>query len=420
MFTTADMKHRYFRVLHPTLPLLGNNVGNIRTMLRPVLDMRNGFFVALSMIVGRLSRTPLHPDTPVGAKATAALSTLFNTNAVNQMNDDTAAKLLPYLQAYIMIVAALDMNRLSSNQYPGLPSRDLWFDMAKNLAQRLKLHQDRVTALDIISVQRRRAYRTLIILDRFHAVSTATTSSFDDYATLTWPRDPVALGEQFIHISRLSGLLVGVLPLVLHPTPFLGTSDNIPVMVATRLLTATLSTYEETAAPLLAQYPLLKATYLYTKIYTARALANIPMPERFDLMDLTSELCRHLNSDQYMRNPLTHHFVALAGRTAVDLTMELAGYPALKAKAQAAIAELCHAINDRGIMGPDNEHGWKSILYQKLQGTLDRLEADPAQGANLQHMTIIAQIINSGEGKAATRVEDWAEALQEGYVVGWE
>jgi len=407
-------------VVHPVIPLLANTVDELRAMIRLVPGIHEGFYVALSMIVGRLSATSPHPHTPTPgtSKFKVSLNTLINSSLLHPTTDAAgdAAKLLVYLQAYIMVVMAMDMDG-ALYQHDDVHQRVFWFGLATNMVQRLKLHQTQeqdTNPNDMLAVQKRRAYLAIVVVDCFEAAGIATPLHFQNHDTQLLLSDMAVVGEPFYYLVSISRVLSHLLPLATRTKPVFGAAEDLYPGLLHNSLAGEFRLVYETLNPHLGKYPVVHAGYLHLQIFIGRVLGLLKKPS--DFLSPSRALCHLLDSNQYIRNPWTHHFVALAGHT----LMEVAEYPQFKGEAQAAMSELCHAIKDHSIMATYNTHGWKPVLYKALKANLEALEADPVTGANLQHL---AEAAAGGEGvwegAEGEKVTDWSKAVHQGYLTAF-
>jgi len=373
------------------------------------------------MVMSRLSTTPQHPDTPAleGTEALAALRALVSPRRLAAFTDDVAdaGKLLVYLQAYVLVVMALDMDGPHAPEEDDFLERDMWFASAFRMTQRLRLHhtQDQATdPTDLVAVLKRRAYLTIVVVDWLHAASTANPQRFQDNLTKVLPSDVAVVGESFYNLTRLSRAMSHLMLVALLPTPIIGDPESSLSSIITCALTGELQAINnDTMQPILANYPVVRALYLHARIFLGRLLLSRHSVADSDFLSPARALCHLLDSNEYTRNPLTHHFVALAGQT----QMELAGFLRSNAVVHGALGELVHAIDVRNILATDNAAGWKPELSKALKAKLGALQADPANRANLQHLAEAAAG-GSAEGGAAwgVMVLDWSKVLREGYL----
>ena len=106
------------------------------------------------------------------------------------------------------MVIALDTCGPPSRQPPNLPERAVWFGRALVAAQHLKLPDNEVVntisgmSIDTVHAQNRRAWWTLVVVDRWHAVGTATAPQISEFNTNFAEDDRQLLGEQLWDLAR--------------------------------------------------------------------------------------------------------------------------------------------------------------------------------------------------------------------------
>ena len=401
------MESRYFRVVHPELPLLADTVDELRGMLRLLPGIRQGFYVAMSMIVGRLSTNALHHTTPRPASSEflASLATLIDLNpdTVNADDIPDVARSLVHLQAYIMIIMAIDMDGASYSP-DQVHRRSFWIGLATVLVERLELHrtQDQEKMRnDNLGTQKRRVYVAIVVADWFDAAGKGGPTHFQDHNTQLFLSDQAILGKTFYSLASLSRILSHVIPLISLtslPQQELTAAEGVLRSTLTMSLSNELHTLHEGILPHFEKHPVLHAAYLHVKIFMLRVLA--PFMDCRNLMSPTRDLCKLLNSNGYMRNGWTHQFVALAGHTAMDLCK----YSEVNGEAAEALKELCNAIAVRNIMAANDKPVLRSALHKAFTAKLEAVEGVEARPQYVR-----------GE-----KLDDLSELLRKGYVKVFE
>ena len=115
---------------------------------------------------------------------------------------------LVYLQTSVLMVIAIDTSGPPRCQPPNLPERALWFGRAWTAAQYLKLPANEVVntipggGIDTVHAQNRRAWWTLVVVEKWHAVGTATYSQIPDGCANLADDDRQLLGDQLFDLAR--------------------------------------------------------------------------------------------------------------------------------------------------------------------------------------------------------------------------
>lgn len=390
-------------LLHPVIPLLGNDAYEILAPvhLTPDQGIRDGFFVALAMVMSCLSATPQHPDTPAwkGPEAVAALNILLGARRqISSMGDNHTSMII--LQAHLMVVMALDMVSANPDTADELHQRNTWFTAAFLMAERLRLqytHFQDTNPMDLVAVLKRRAYLTIVVLDSFHSAGTARPLRFQEPVSGLLPSDLALVGESLFHLARLSRALSHVTTAVVLPKPVSTEAERNFVRLVMEVLVFEFDGLNNsTMQPILAKYPVVRAAFLHLQIFLYRLYFSYHPSTAVNFPVATFDLCRLLDSDEYPRNPLTQHFVTLASHTQMEL------YPIYTdtAVVETGLKELVHALDTRNILPTDNGKGWKPELSKALKAKLRAMEADSASGKKV--------------GKAPWVY--WGKVVHEGYL----
>ena len=121
----------------------------------------------------------------------------------------TYYNLITSLQTAIMMIVSIDIAGPASLQAPG-PQRGAWFGHANAIAQTLKLYTLRMspenTDKDTPEAISRRAWWTLVVIDRWHSASTATPQQIPDTVAVFDMADEVVLARPFYQLARKHNL----------------------------------------------------------------------------------------------------------------------------------------------------------------------------------------------------------------------
>ena len=115
---------------------------------------------------------------------------------------------LIYLQTMILIALEADNHGPATKRAQPGPPRALWLGAAVGLSYSMKLHinppRGRFAPGDMDSDENlgRRNWCTLVILDRWHAVSTSSPLLIPDTSVVLLPEDQSLLGDSTFHLIR--------------------------------------------------------------------------------------------------------------------------------------------------------------------------------------------------------------------------
>lgn len=119
--------------------------------------------------------------------------------------EPTYYNLITSLQTAIMMIISIDIAGPASLHAPG-PQRGAWFGHANSIAQSLKLYTLKMTTenldKDTPEAVSRRAWWTLIVIDRWHSAGTATPQQIPDTVAILDMTDELALARPFYHLAR--------------------------------------------------------------------------------------------------------------------------------------------------------------------------------------------------------------------------
>lgn len=207
IFTVLTRGPRYYRIIHPTYPLLPNSTSRLRSRLLdcPVV-LRSAFLEALYAAVRSSPASTLGQtrDTQ-GARKASELITNFQFQT---LASQTKSINLIYLQTMILMVLEAD-NHATRRGQSG-PPRAVWLGAAVGLSYTLKLHinpsRSRYALSDLDADENlgRRNWWILVILDRWHAVSTSSPLLIPDSSVIIMPEDQSLLGDSVFHLLRES------------------------------------------------------------------------------------------------------------------------------------------------------------------------------------------------------------------------
>lgn len=116
---------------------------------------------------------------------------------------------LVYLQAMILLTIEAENTTAASRGNSG-SSRSMWLGAAVGLAYSMKLHihkqSDKLSENDPDSEEKlaRRVWWSLVIMDRWHASSTASPVLVPDSSVVLYPEDQVLLGDAIYSLASKS------------------------------------------------------------------------------------------------------------------------------------------------------------------------------------------------------------------------
>ncbi len=203
----AHDEYRYYRLVHPTYPILPNSTSRLRSRLLdcpPVL--RGAFLEALYAAVRSSPASTLRP--PRDFQGVRKASELMTGSQFDASTGRTKATNLIYLQTMILLALEADNHGPAKQRGQSGPPRAVWLGAAVGLSYFMKLHtnppRNRVTLGDLDSDENlgRRNWCVLVILDRWQAVSTTSPLLIPDTSVVLVPEDQSLLGDSVFHLAR--------------------------------------------------------------------------------------------------------------------------------------------------------------------------------------------------------------------------
>ena len=198
---------RYYELIHPTFPLLPHAKSNLRSRLSEApASIRDAFLEALYSTVrsSPASRARTSPDTGARRASDLIVSSQFeNPNARSYGTN------LIYLQTLILMGLESDNHGPATIRGVSGPPRAAWLGAAVGLVYNMKLHSNRLSREklqggdpDADEKLARRAWWILVVLDRWHAISTSSPLFIPDSSVALLQEDQNVLGTAPYHIAR--------------------------------------------------------------------------------------------------------------------------------------------------------------------------------------------------------------------------
>lgn len=207
-----SLSRRYYELVHPTFPLLPHSKDRLHQRLASASPpIREAFLETLYASVRSNPSSNLRGSSPLASTKKACelmLASQFGNPAVRTMPTN-----LLYLQAMILLSLEADNHGPATMLGHG-PPRAAWLGAAAGLALYLRLHRNRNRSRekstngdpDSDEGLARRAWLVLVVLDRWHAISTSSPPLIPDSSVALGPEDQPLLGSVPFHITRKSDI----------------------------------------------------------------------------------------------------------------------------------------------------------------------------------------------------------------------
>ena len=192
----------YYKTVNRTLPLITSKKNLHHHLSNVSTAVREAFLEALYALMRQSSQNPYSHThfTQIFQKVLE----LLTKSQVPELSGNESLHHLVRLQTAIIMVMTIDMTGPSKTL--GL-NRGSFFGIANGIAQELNLHinptmtytQNMIDSVEVVS---RRAWWSLIVLDRWYAAGMAKPYQITDNASKLTPQDSQILGECFYHLAR--------------------------------------------------------------------------------------------------------------------------------------------------------------------------------------------------------------------------
>ncbi|KAH7346398.1 hypothetical protein BKA65DRAFT_399483 [Rhexocercosporidium sp. MPI-PUGE-AT-0058] len=331
----------YYGAIHHTYPILATTRAKMLARLVGCpAALREAFYEALHAAVRSYPSSTIYNSDPPSPRKAAQLVTLSELDPPSAQSFSTG---IIYLQAMLLLATEAENRPPSTSGYND-QTRSVWLGGAVSIAYSMKLHLNKpfntLAENDHDSDENlgRRIWWSLVIMDRWHASSTASPSLIPDSSVVVYPEDQTLLGDDLYHLARLSIILGHTSAIALAPTdlPTLGIPRDA---VYGTLLRGELERFRESLPATALQpsnAPLLHMCYWHLRILVGLTLVSL---EPFDLKESAVNSLAQLVNNSGLISPLTHHCTALVALAFLDLTE----YEATRDEAEEALRTLLEA-----------------------------------------------------------------------------
>lgn len=312
----------YLNVVHPCFPLLAASKARVEEQLTQCPPpLRDAFVEALYGTMQSFVSVP-------GLYTNGDISSA--TRLVADWESDSSPRTpimnLVHLQTLIMIAISTDNYGPSSLKGEhGGPSKASILGRAVGLAYSMRLHVSGFeTNVDIklepdsndnIAI---RAWWTLIMLDRWNAIGTASPLFIPNDSVVILPSLNSVLGENVYHLARLSNILGYFAPVSLAPprvlspesgaAPILSSFFNLSIELFREVLPQSITP---------STHPILHMVYWHCRLLAYLFQTNA---KSSDILWPCKETVSLLLTNTQLLSPLNHHFFCLTALSLVELT----------------------------------------------------------------------------------------------------
>ncbi|KAF3163463.1 Glucose-responsive transcription factor, variant 2 [Orbilia oligospora] len=399
---------QYYSIIHPTFPFLPHSKQRLRLRLSHASSrVREAVLQALYCAVRSNPASTLMPTGPFESRGVAELA--FAAQYEDPSSRSIADNLI-YLQTLIFLILEADNRGPAAIKGQFGPPRALWLGAAIGLAYNLRLHYGNAGSKssdgdsdDSDEKLGRRAWWTLVVLDRWNAVSTSSPLHIPDSSVVLMQEDQSLLGIAAYQITRLSMILGHLAENLTSSDQAVSTSASGAAFVS-RLLRGELERFRESVDSVLGSLNLVHIAYWHVKLLFLR-LNDATEPSQ--LIGPATRIAVILNSGQTPITPLSYHFAALAILTLVDLLE----YEETRIEAEKGVMHIAEALEKRrGVSTREDSTGWDRTIKDFISRRMSRANSGgtinagkhPLPHGNLQHLAELAVGESAGGGGPGT------------------
>ncbi|KAI0477183.1 hypothetical protein GGR56DRAFT_665309 [Xylariaceae sp. FL0804] len=376
----------YLSMVHPCFPILAGTKSHVDAQLaRCPRVLRDAFLEALYTSTQSLVSAPgLYTNGDNSSTAKMIYKWEYAPTSHTFVMD------LVHLQTLILAAVATDnYGPHSLKGEHGIPSKTLLLAKAIGKANSMRLfclkpptEEESQQGLDeTVAV---RAWWSLVVLDRWNAIATATPLIIPNASAVVPPSLRLVLGDNVFYLLRLSKLMGCFAPLCATPSaalalgagpvPYLNDSFNNLIEMFLEILPKSMTPSTHPIIHLVFWHCLLFAHLLQSNAHSTAFLA--PCKESFWLMLANNELL----------TPLNHHFFCL---TSLSL-LQLAKVQETREEAVALLERMLEAN-----LAPST---WDGVIRDYIREHLRPSTAQAAASQSLQHL---ADLATASEADAA-------------------
>ncbi|KAI0509670.1 hypothetical protein F5B22DRAFT_308881 [Xylaria bambusicola] len=385
----------YLNVVHPCFPFLASSKERVEAQLSQCPSLLQDAFIEAfyGTMQSCVSAPGLYTTGDIGS----------TTRVVAQWESDASPRSsisnLVHLQTLILMAIATDnYGTPSLKGEHGGPSKASILGRAVGLAYSMRLH---VASVNPGSHEPRdgdsdesiaiRAWWTLVIMDRWNALSTASPLFIPNDSVVTLPGLVSVLGESVYHLARLSKIFGYFSPVSLAPPQtFPHDSRAVPILNGFFNLSIELFREDLPANITPETHPLLHLVYWHGRLlcylFQSNALSD-------DVIWACKGSAGVLLTNTALLSPLNHHFFSL---TTLSL-LELARLEKTKEEVMPILKDLLEHQ-----LAPST---WDSIIRDRITERLRPSTAQSTADQTLQHLAEMATASGIGAAKTGNPAE---------------
>ncbi|KAI1118606.1 hypothetical protein F5Y14DRAFT_446968 [Nemania sp. NC0429] len=371
----------YLSVVHPCFPFLAGTKERVEAQLSLCPSLLQDAFIEAfyGTMQSCVSAPGLYTTGDIGS--TTRIVAEWESDPSSHRNRLTN---LVHLQTLILMAIATDnYGPPSLKGEHGGPSKASILGRAVGLAYSMRLHMASLSAGPHVNGNSDsdesiaiRTWWTLVMLDRWNALSTASPLFIPNDSVVILPGLVSVLGENVYHLTRLSNILGHFAPVSLAPPQALST-DAGAVPILNSFFNLSIELFREVLPANItpSTHPILNLVYWHSRLLSYLFQTNAMSK---DVIWACKESVGLLLSNTALLSPLNHHFFCL---TTLSL-LELARLDKTREEAMPLLKDLLERN-----LAPST---WDGVIRERITERLRPSTAQSAADQTLQHLAEMA------------------------------
>ncbi|KAI0395255.1 hypothetical protein F5Y17DRAFT_457154 [Xylariaceae sp. FL0594] len=391
----------YLNIVHQSFPFLAGSKGRVEAQLARCPPLLQDAFIEAfyGTMQSCVSAPGLYTNGDIGsATRIVAEWESDHTSPRNPLVD------LVHLQTLVLMALGTDnYGPPSLKGEHGGPSKASILGRAVGLAYSMRLHMASSgvgagTELDVDSDENIavRTWWTLVMLDRWNAISTASPLFIPNDSVVLLPGLMPVLGENVYHLTRLSNIIGHFAPVALKPpqalvpeagaVPILNSFFNLSIELFREVLPSNITP---------STHPILNLAYWHSRLLSYLFQTNT---KSGDAIWACRETVGLLLTNTALLSPLNHHFFGLTALALLELVKV--------EKTRTEAAPLLKDLLERNL-APST---WDGVIRGRITDVIRYLTAQSTADQSLQHLADLATA--SGAGPAKDERDSGPETLR--------
>ncbi|KAI0413152.1 hypothetical protein F5X98DRAFT_297466 [Xylaria grammica] len=371
----------YLNVVHPCFPFLAETKERVEAQLSRCPSLLQDAFI--EAFYGTMQSCVSAPGLYTTGDIGSATRVVAEWESDPSSPRNSLANLVHLQTLILMAIATDNYGPPSLKGEHGGPSKASILGRAVGLAYSMRLH---MASLEADSHVHRdgdtdesiaiRTWWTLVMLDRWNAVSTASPLFIPNDSVVILPGLVSVLGDNVYHLTRLSNILGHFAPVSLAPPQAL-THDSGAVPILNSFFNLAIELFREVLPANItpSTHPILNLVYWHSRLLSYLFQTNARSK---DVVWACKESVGLLLNNTALLSPLNHHFFCL---TTLSL-LELARLEKTKEEATTLLKDLLERN-----LAPST---WDGIIRDRITERLQSSTAQSTADQTLQHLAELA------------------------------